>query len=455
MRLWPFGKTKGLGNQVNSQHRGGWQKILEPHAGAWQRNVEETTGDTLCYPTLYSCLSRISQDIGKLPFRVMRESEGIKTPQPIAAKFSALKKPNHYQTTLQFLVCWVLSLLTDGNTYVLRARDGAGNVIALHVLDPDRVKPLVSPSGDVFYELYGGDYGGLIPAPPSITGIDGTLVVPAADIIHDRYTTLHHPLVGVPPVCAAYWPAVKNLKILRNSASFFNNGAQASGILTAPAGMTDSDAAEIKEYWNTNFSGDNSGKVAVIGADMKYTAFSMKAIDSQMVEQMKYSDEQICQAFGISPYKIGIGQPPGGWKSDDVNVEYYGDVLSPIIEGMEALLNAGLEVPDGVTIELDTSPLWRMDEGKQAEVQSTLVSGKIKTPDEARKSLNLAPTGGGDTLWGQNQDYPLGMLADRKEWDSTMIAAPVEQPAEPEPPTEEEQARAFFGAIEKQFAEAQ
>ena len=188
---------------------------------------------------------------------------------------------------------------------------------------------------------------------------------------------------------------------------------------------------------------------------MKYTAFSMKAIDSQMVEQMKYSDEQICQAFGISPYKIGIGQPPGGWKSDDVNVEYYGDVLSPIIEGMEALLNAGLEVPDNVTIELDTSPLWRMDEGKQAEVQSTLVSGKIKTPDEARKSLNLPPTGGGDTLWGQNQDYPLGMLADRKEWDSTMVAAPVEQPSEPEPPTEEEQARAFFGAIEKQFAEAQ
>ena len=54
-----------------------------------------------------------------------------------------------------------------------------------------------------------------------------------------------------------------------------------------------------------------------------------------------------------------------------------------------------------------------MDQGKQAEVESKLVSAKIKKPDEARRVFDLAPTAGGDTLWGQHQDYPLGVLVER------------------------------------------
>jgi hypothetical protein len=69
-----------------------------------------------------------------------------------------------------------------------------------------------------------------------------------------------------------------------------------------------------------------------------------------------------------------------------------------------------------------------MNVGKQAEVETALVGGKIKTPDEGRKRFNLAPTSGGDTLWGQQQDYPLGMLADRAEWDPNMQKPPAALP---------------------------
>lgn len=385
----------------------------------------------LCYPTQYACLNRISQDVGKLPFQLKRiDGNGIWKLEPNnTAYWPVLRKPNPYQTQQQFRESWVLSKLIHGNTYVLKGRDNRGVVNRMDIIDPWGVLPLVSDMGDVYYRLHFTTAQNLLPEEYPAK----ELIVPASEIIHDRLNTFWHPLIGVPPLCAAHWPAVKNLKILKDATAFFSNGANPGGILTAPAGLSETDADAIKTYWATNFTGKNSGKVAVIGADMKFTPFAFKSADSQMIEQMKYSDEQICQTFGVPPFKIGIGQIPAGLGVDAINQLYYADALQGHIEAMEYLLDDGLSITPPLGVELDTEPLLRMDEGKKAEVESALVGGKIKTPDEARIRFGLAPTGGGDTLWGQQQDYPLGMLADRANWDPNMQGnAP-----EPAPPQDQ------------------
>jgi HK97 family phage portal protein len=436
--------TKAL-HSVQGAYRGAWQRILEPFSGAWQRNVEEKRGDLITYPTLYACLYRISSDIGKLPFMLTNTTpEGITrlAPEAQQSAYAVLKEPNNFQTEGQFREYWMLSKLTQGNTYVLKRRDQRGMVVDEYILDPERVMPMVSDSGEVFYQLY-IDPLNTIPANyPS-----ANLIVPASEIIHDRCMCVHNPLIGIPPLAAAYWPALKNMKIMRSATEFFANNAQPGGILTAPAGMSDDDAEAVKEYWATNFTGQNSGRIAIIGADMKFTAFAQKSVDSQMVEQMRYSDEQICQPFGIPPFKVGIGSIPSGLGVDGLNQLYYADALQPHIEHMESLLDKGLKISKPLGVELDLAPLLRMDEAKRADVESKLVMGKIKTPDEARLRFNLAGTGGGNTLWGQNQDYPLGMLADRAEWDPNMLMnqpEPVAPVVEDPVPTVTEEERAMI-----------
>ena len=408
---------------------GGWHRWLwEPFTGAWQRNLSVPQADLIAYPALFACISRIAQDIAKLPYKLVRESDGIwLTVEGQSPYWPVLRKPNYYQTAQQFRESWVLSKLQQGNTYALKERDRRGIVVALYVLDPYRVQPLVSDAtGDVFYQVANRGAWHLPPLGDDYPARDGSIIIPATEVIHDRANTFHHPLIGVPPLCAAHWAAVKNLKILKSSAQFFTNGANPGGILTAPAGLTEKEATALTTYWADNFTGDNSGKMAVIGADLKYQALGMKAADSQLVEQMKYSDEQICQPFGVKPYKIGIGNPPAGWTPDSINVEYYGDALSPHIEAMENLLDEGLAITPPQGVEMDLSPLWRMDEGKQADTETKLVAGKIKTPDEARRKFNLAATSGGNTLWGQHQDYPLGILAERDDLDPVAVTAPGE-----------------------------
>lgn len=410
-------------------HGWGSLHVREPFSGAWQRNLEERHSTILCYPTLYACLNRISSDVGKLPFLLKNEGDnGIWTVDKSNTSYwPVLRKPNAYQTAQQFRVVWLLSKLIQGNTYVLKGRDNRGVVTRLWVLDPCRVQPMVSETGDIFYQINYGTGQNLLPA-----GYPGEeLIIPSSEIIHDLINPFHHQLIGVPPLCAAYWPAVKNLKILRDSTRFFSNGASPGGILTAPAGMSEAAAGEVKEYWNTNFQGENAGKVAVIGADMKFTPFAFKAADSQLVEQMRYSDEQICQPFGVPPFKIGIGSIPAGMKVDDINQLYYADALQAHIEAIEALLDEGLGISRPQGVELDLEPLLRMDVGKQADVHTKLTGGGIETPNEGRRAFNLAPLEGGDTVYMQQQDYPLDQVRQNK--------IVPDEPAQPVAPAAEDE----------------
>lgn len=422
MRIFGFNITREKAAKPVTDWRRGWRVIHEPYTGAWQKNDELNRGDLTCYPALYACLNRITQDIGKLPFLLKkRGANGIWEVAENPAWSPVLRKPNGYQTAQQFREAWILSKLLDGNTFVLKQRDNRGVVTSLYVLDPCRVEPLVSEAGRVFYRLNYGTANNLL---PEAYGGE-QITVPASEIIHDRINPFHHQLLGVPPLCAAGLAAGKNFKILRNSSAFFANNASPGGLITAPAGLTEEEADAIQAAFNERYSGENSGKIAVIGADLRFTPFSFKAADSQLVEQLRYSDEQICQPFGIPPFKIGIGSIPAGMTVDQINLLYHEDALSGHIEAMENLLDEALNLPQDWGIWLDTEPLFRMDEGKRAEIETKLVGGMIKTPDESRAKFGLAPTAGGNTLWGQHQDYPLGTLRDR--------LPPDQKPAEPVP----------------------
>ncbi|WP_355504967.1 phage portal protein [Xanthomonas cannabis] len=390
---------------------GGWRNVLEPFTGAWQRNQSIATPIELeTYSTVYACMSRISSDIGKLPFTLKRrDANGLWIADRHQTISPLLRRPNSYQTPAQFREAWILSKLSRGNTYVLKGRNSTGAVTHLWVLDPNLVEPMVAPSGDVFYRLRYGRPENLLPE--KYAGDE--LIVPASEIIHDREMALFHQLIGIGPLDAATLAANKNIRIQQDATKFFTNGANPGGILTAPAGMSETDAQAVKEYWNTNFQGANAGKVAVIGADMKFTAFAFKAIDSQMVEQLRYSDEQIAHAFGIPPFKVGIGSIPAGMKVDDLNQMYYADALQARIEAMEDCLDQALGLGDEIGVELNLEPLLRMDLGKQAEVHAALTGAGIEAPNEARRRFGLSPLTGGDSVYLQQQNYSLEALARR------------------------------------------
>lgn len=452
-------RTKAIPPSLsNVDNRGGWWPIIrESFAGAWQSNVEVELANVLTYAPVYACITLIASDIGKLGLELVKETgdnTNIWVPTQSSAFSPVLRKPNRFQTRIKFIEQWMVSKLIHGNTYVILQRDNRSVVRAMYVLDATRVRPLVAPDGQVFYQLN----------PDNLSGLEKDVIVPASEIIHDVYVPLYHPLVGVSPITACGVAAIQALRIQENSTNFFGNGSQPGGVLTAPGPISQPTADRAKAHWDSAFTGSNAGKVAVLGDGMKYEQMSINAVDAQLVEQLKWTAEDVCTAFRVPPYKINVGPPPNYNNIEALDVQYYSQCLQNPIENIEALLDEALGLApdkiDGVRMgtQFQLDDLMRMD--SKTLIESEEKAKNIKTPNESRKRLNLEPVTGGDVVYRQQQDFSLEALNKRDEglqnfpptpdFDPTDAVGPnrAEQQQEGDD-TEEEAAKALLVALQK------
>lgn len=416
--------------------RGGWWPwIKEPYSGAWQKNDEWTLDCVLAHHAVYACITLIANDIGKLRQRLVeQDDDGIWSEVTKESPFKlVLKRPNRYQNQIQFKQWWITSKLIRGNTYALKRRDNRGIVTALYLLDPCRVQVLVAPDGSVYYQLN----------PDNLSNVDDSgITVPASEIIHDRMNCLFHPLVGVSPIFACGAAANIGLRIQNDSSNFFANGANPGGILMVPGSIPQDKADELKAKWNTNYGGENSGKVAILPDGMKFQPMRMSAVESQLIEQMKWTAEVVCSTFHVPPYMVGIGQMPTYNNVEALNQQYYTQCLQSLIEEYETCMDDGLGLADKIEgtqkgIDLDLDGLLRMDTATNIKTLVEGMKGGLTTTDEARRKLDLKPVKGGDVIFKQQQDFPISLLADRISPDTPTVAPEI-QPAGDEPISDEE-----------------
>jgi HK97 family phage portal protein len=421
-------------------NRGGrFSLIRESFAGAWQRNIEIRVDSILTHSAVFRCISLISSDIAKMRIRlVAQDSNGIWTETDNPAFSPVLRKPNRYQTRIQFFANWVESKLVHGNTYVLKERDARNVVTRLYVLDPQLVTVLVAPDGSVYYQLRTDHLSGIQTE---------TIAVPASEIIHDRWNTLRHPLVGTSPISACGLAAIQGISIQNSSAKFFEHGGRPAGILTAPGHINEDTARRLKEYWDTNYGsgGAEVGRTAVLGDGLEYKPMVMTAVDAQLIEQLKWSAETVCSVFGIPAHMAGIGQPPTYNNIEALNQQYYSQCLQSLIENIELLLDEGLELPQPYGTEFDLDDLLRMDTATKVRAAADAVGSGTIAPNEARRRyFDLGPTQGGESPYLQVQNYSLAALAKRDQ-NSNPVTPGLDQlaaEAEPAAPSIAEEAEA-------------
>jgi HK97 family phage portal protein len=447
----PITKAGMLAPVDNRGNHGGWYPFVrEPYSGAWQKNDEWTVDSVLAYPAVFACITQISNDIGKLPSRLMRlESDGIWAETTSAAFSPVLKKPNRYQNQIQFKQWWIMSKLLYGNAYALKQRDARGVVTDLYLLDPCRVQPLVAEDGSIYYQL----------SQDNLTGVtEINVTVPASEIIHDRMNCLFHPLVGISPLFAAGTSAWLGLKMESDAVTFFGNGAMPGGTLEAPGAISDTTATRLAEHWNSNYTGKNRGKVAVLGDGLKYTPHRMTSVDAQQIQRSELLDKHVCACFHVPPYIVGLEPLPSGMKPGDIKQIYYDDCLHVLIEEMELSLDEGLALPTEYGVELDLDTLLRMDQATQVTTLAAAVGGAIMAPNEARRRMNLSPIKGGDTVYLQQQNYSLAALDERDQ--TNPLVAPAPAPAAPQvveevqPAPEDQTERALALLFSKSLVDA-
>ena len=401
---------------------GWWPLVREPYTGAWQKNDPVTTEAALSNGSVFGVVTGIAQDLSKIapPLLLEQDANGFWFETTNSAYTPVLRRPNRYQTDQQFLEQWALSRLLTGNVYVLKNYDERGVVNQLDVLNPARVKVLVAPDGSVYYELQADDLAG-------ITNNEPPVIVPARDIIHDRYNCLYHRLQGISPLYAAAAAVAQAGVIHDSSTTHFAKGGRVGGFLIAPTKLDPLSAARIEAQIAAKAQSGSSIIVAENG--MKFEPFSATAVNSQLIEQLGWTEEKVCEVFRMPISILNSSKQPPYANAEASMLQYKSLCLVPHMTAIAKTLGHGLQLPSYLKLEFDDTLLSWMDTGtRTAAAKSAIVAGM--SPNEVRETYyGLGPVPGGELPYLQQQNWPVATLA----------ARPAESPAPPAVPVADEE----------------
>jgi len=387
---------------------GGWARWYpvgaphEPFTGAWQRNLNACSDATLlAYSGVFACVSIIAGDVAKLPVHVYRvKPNGEREEATTHWAYRLFRKPNHYQTRFDIVQQLMTSLLLAGNAYLYFTRDDRNAPDAMHCLDPRRVRWLITPdNGDVLYTL----------SPSAFSNRGDEKLVDHTQLLHHRIFTLAHPLEGVTPLVAAAQSAATGLQIGSNAGQFFGNNSRPSGILTAPAGTSEADAKRLLEDWKRSYGPEarNLGAPALLTADLKWQPLGMSAEDAQLIDQLRWSLQDVARCYRVPPFMLGDMEKMSFRNSEQLMRNYYSGCLQSQIEALENRLETFFEFGADMKIEFDLDELLRTDLDVRYKAYQEAITTGFLAINEVRAREDLPPIKGGDEPLVQMQYLPL------------------------------------------------
>ena len=166
----------------------------------------------------------------------------------------------------------------------------------MYILDPSRVTPFVAEDGSVALSAR--------PRRAESVGAD------------HRAGAGNHPRRVLPAVPSALWSLANLRGGLSGYARLDDSHELVAVFLECLAARRHPDGAgadatetvdRISLWWQENFSGDNTGKIAVMADGLHYEPMAVTAERSKLVEQLKMTDEDIAKCYHMPKHKIGIG----------------------------------------------------------------------------------------------------------------------------------------------------
>jgi HK97 family phage portal protein len=189
--------------------------------------------------------------------------------------------------------------------------------------------------------------------------------------------------------------------------------ARPSGYLTTENKLDRQKAVEIAERWRTLYGGaENAGKTPVLEMGLNYKALTMNATDAQLIEQLRWTVEDIARVFQIPIFLMGDPSKAMQQSTETLMQIYFSSCLGAHFAILAARINAYFELdPASEYLEFDTDQMFKTNLDARTNAWKNAVQGGLATPNEARAAaFGFNPVPGGDTVFMQQQMVPIDML---------------------------------------------
>lgn len=288
---------------------------------------------------VYACVRILAEAVASLPLHVYeyRDDGGKKLVHDHPLYYLLHDEPNPEMTSFVFRETLMSHLLIWGNAYAQVIRDGAGRVLGLYPLLPDKMEVQRDDRGNIYYV-----YSRNSDENPMFKEY-GNIKLKAEDVLHIPGLGFDG-LIGYSPIAMAKNAVGMTLACEEYGASFFANGANPGGVLEHPGVLKD--PSKVRESWNSVYRGvNNAHKIAVLEEGMKYQQIGIPPEEAQFLETRKFQINEIARLYRIPPHMVGDLDKSSFSNIEQQSLEFVKYTLDPWVIRWEQSLQRSLLLP--------------------------------------------------------------------------------------------------------------
>ena len=180
-------------------------------------------------------------------------------------------------------------------------------------------------------------------------------------------------------------------------------------MLVAPTKLDPASAERIKSTL-ANFK---TGEIMLTDQGMTYHDIGGSAVDSELIAQLGWTEEKICEVFGMPISILNSNKQPPYANAEASQLQYKSQCLEPHLASIAACLGDGLELPLYLSLEFDDTLLIWMDTATRTTAAKTAIAAGMSVNEVRDTYYGLGPVPGGEVPYLQQQYFPIDELAQR------------------------------------------
>ena len=367
-----------------------------------------------------------------------------------SAASRVLLTPNSYETGSEFNARVVDQWITHGSVLLLATRNDRYEVSSIHIVPTGSWQwQIDEDTKEIYYMI--NEAGALL------TPVDATVIVPARDVVHLRWATPRHPLIGESPLQAAGVAAGIHTALSASQAAFFSQMRRPSGVLSTEMTLSREQMTTLKGAWDDQSKRLNQGGVPILANGLKWQPLSITSADAEVINTLKMTNDEIFRAMGVPPPLLGALENATLSNTEQLVQAWLAFSLGGLIERYERAFDRlfGFD-PRKDRVEMSVDALLRSDLAGRMTALSSGITGGVMSPNEARRKEGLSPVAGGDQVFLQRQNTPVDVLTQLAAAELQAKLAPPPPPpapvAEEKPEEVSEEEDAAKGLDEEDYA---
>lgn len=345
---------------------------------------------------VFRCVTTIKDEVSKIEFILKRKDRnGNEETVFDHPALTLLSYVNEYFTKSTLFERLQADLELFGNHYWLIVKNSKGVPIEIYPLLSANVRPVADQTKYVKYYEYSMDGKGY--------------KIPAEDIVHFKNYSPFSFIQGVSTLEAARLAVDNDEAAKMYSNQFFKNGAVPGVILEYPGTINAETQKIMRMQWDEQYAGfQKAYRTAVAAGGLKIHQMDVKQSDMQLIEQRRFSRDEIFAIFGVPPTIAGVNEATVYAAAKAAEYSFARFTIEPKLTKIIDTLNEFFlsYFPDAENLKLSHKSQVFEDVAEKTAFYTAGIAHGFLSPNDIRRKEGLPELEDGESVY-----LPLNLVA--------------------------------------------